>query len=407
MVMKGEPKMTRSGTWVCEKNEEWLEKGERRKRGEGRIWLRGGVWWIQYYVHGRQIRESSHSRKEDVAARLIAKRRAEIEADSFVGPSAQRIRYEQLRDALYADYRANGRRWLRIGKDGRPYVCGVSHLDDFFEGQRALAITTTHIREFIAKRQAESASNGTINRELALLRRMFTLAIEDGVLRLAPHVPLLKEAPPRKGFLEHAEFQKLREKLPEYLRTVLTMGYYTGMRLGEILKIRWNCVDFDRAEITLDPGTTKNDEPRTIPLIGELREMLMIENEKHGDSELVFLRSGERIQTFYKAWRSACERAQLGRVLFHDLRRTGVRNLVRAGVPERVAMMISGHRTRAVFERYNIVSARDLKDAGNKLESYIATQKKKKLQPRQNQFGVNSGTIEHTTRRGQKTLPLN
>ena len=112
------------------------------------------------------------------------------------------------------------------------------------------------------------------------------------------------------------------------------------------------------------------------------------------------------VQTFYKAWRSACERAKLGRVLFHDLRRTGVRNLVRAGVPERVAMMISGHKTRAVFERYNIVSSRDLKDAGNKLESYFATQKEKKPNPRQNPPRDNSGTIERSTRRNQKTPSL-
>src|SRR6266851_1636058 len=184
-----------------------------RNRGDGRVWHRGSIWWIQYYVHGRQIRESSHSHKEEVANRLLAKRCAEIEADTFVGPSAQRLRYEQLRDALYADYRANRRRWLRTGKDGQYYVCGISNLDEFFVGQRALAITTARIREFISNRQAEVASNGTINRELALLRRMFNLAIEDGALRIAPHFPFLKEAPPRKGFLEHAEFQKVRAEL--------------------------------------------------------------------------------------------------------------------------------------------------------------------------------------------------
>jgi len=269
----------------------------------------------------------------------------------------------------------------------------VSHLNDFFARQRALAITTTRIREFIAGRLADCASNGTINRELALLRRMFNLAVEDGTLRTAPHFPMLKEAPARKGFIEYADFQKLRQELPEYLRSVATMAYYTGMRLGEILKIRWNSVDSKNGELRLDPGTTKNDEPRSIPLFGELHEMLKIERERNPASEFVFMRDGRRIGSFYKAWKSACKRAGLDWLLFHDFRRTGIRNLVRAGVPERVAMAISGHKTRAVFERYNIVSGRDLKDAATKLESYLAKQKVKKTRTRKREMGDNSGTI--------------
>jgi len=378
-----------------------------RKRGEGRVWRRGTIWWIQYYAHGHQVRESSHTEKEHVANRLLAKRRAEIDADIFVGPTSQRLRYVQMRDALYADYRANHRRWLRVDKDGHHYVCGMSHLDEFFVGQRAPAITTTRIREFITNRQVEGASNGTINRELALLRRMFNLAIEDGTLRFAPHFPMLKEAAPRNGFLEHAEFQKLRAELPEYLRAIVTMGYYTGMRLGEILRICWGSVDFSRSEISLDSGTTKNDEPRTIPLIGELREMLKIEREKNPDSELVFTHGGERIGSFYKAWKSACERAGLEGLLFHDFRRTGVRNLVRAGIPERVAMAISGHKTRAVFDRYNIISGRDLKDAASKLESYLEKQKPKKTRAERRHIRDNSGTIARGRASGQKPVRVN
>jgi integrase len=378
-----------------------------RRRGDGRLWLRGDIWWIQYYVYGRQVRESSCSTREEVAVRLLARRRAEIEADTFVSLSARRLRYEQLRDGLYADYSANRRRWLRVGKEGQPYVCGISHLDPFFAGRRAVAISTTLIREFITKRQSEGGSNGTINRELALLRRMFNLAIEDGTLRIAPHFPMLKEAAPRKGFLEYTQFQRLRAELPEYLRYIFTMGYYTGMRLGEILNIRWSSVDLEKAEIRLEPGTTKNDEPRTIPLFAELREMLSIEREKHPNSEFIFLRKDHHVHTFYKAWRSACKRADLGRVLFHDLRRTGVRNLVRAGVPERVAMTISGHRTRAVFERYNIVSGRDLRDAAIKLDSYLAGEKARKTRREQKQFGDNSGTIMDRRANSQRRAHLN
>jgi hypothetical protein len=93
-------------------------------------------------------------------------------------------------------------------------------------------------------------------------------------------------------------------------------------------------------------------------------------------AEFVFNLKGERIESFRKAWKSACHPAKLPELLFHDLRRTGVRNLVRAGVPERVAMAISGHRTRSTFERYNITSERDLREAAKKLETYINGQAK-------------------------------
>jgi len=365
-----------------------------RQRGEGRLWQIGRIWWIQYYVHGRQVRESSHSDKKQVAERFLRLRLGEAAAGIAVPPRVARATYEELRDTLITDYEANRRRWLRKGKDGKSYICGVSRLDEFFDGYRAIDITTDAIRKFVRQRQEMGATNGTINRSLALLRRMFRLAVQDSRLRDVPHFPMLKESPPRKGFLEYNEFQRLRDALPEYLRTVVTAAYYTGMRLGEILSLRWRNLDFFEAEARLDPGSTKNDEPRTIPLARELREMLKMERQRNPDAEFVFTRDGEHIQSFRKAWSSACDRAGLSGLLFHDLRRTGLRNLVRAGVPERVAMAISGHRTRAVFERYNIVSGRDLKDAARKLENYLATQN-----------GANSGQIGSMGKTGLNRRP--
>src|SRR5712692_6230627 len=159
----------------------------RRQRGEGRIWRRGRIWWIKYYVRGRPVCESSRSDRRAVAERLLRQRLGEAAAGIASPPRAARISYEQMRDALLADYAVNGRRWLRQGKDGRAYIIGVSHLDHFFSGYRAVNITTDTIRDFIGKRQAEGAANGTINRSIALLRRMFYLAMEDGKLRDVPH----------------------------------------------------------------------------------------------------------------------------------------------------------------------------------------------------------------------------
>jgi len=163
------------------------------------------------------------------------------------------------------------------------------------------------------------------------------------------------------------------------------MAYYTGMRAGELVSLKWEHVDFSARQVRLDPGTTKNDDARTVPLSGELHERLQTMKQErdfhYPDCPWVFSRSGRRIRSFRNSWTGTCERVGLDGLLFHDLRRSGVRNLVRAGVPEKVAMAISGHKTRAIFDRYNITNERDLADAARKLDAYI-------------QNGHNSGTIE-------------
>jgi integrase len=389
----------------------------RRERGEGRLWQIGKIWWIQYYVHGRQVRESSRSKTEIVAKRLLKRRLGEVNAGLITPASIQRLRYESLRAAFLADYRTNRRKSLYKNRAGEEQVCGIKHLDSAFKGFRAVDIPGDPIRDFISRRQAEGAPNSTINRSLAALRRMYFLAKKDGKLRDVPHIPMLKEPPARKGFLEHGDFQKLRQALPEHIRPLLTLGFYTGMRLGELKKLRWSNVNLFDGQIRLDPGTTKNDEARLIPLMGELPEMLRILRQQNQQSDLVFTRKGKPISSFRKAWSRACIEVGLARLrcricdleldekrncancktkvpigralyqglIFHDLRRTGVRNLVRAGVPERVAQAISGHKTRAVFERYNIVSERDLRDAGRKLEVYLAENGATSGQPQEQQ----------------------
>ena len=308
----------------------------------------------------------------------MKKRLIEIGIGSYLGPRAEKVRVADLLDDLFSNYEDNSKSvdWAQIVD---------RHLRPFFGSVQAARIETTDLERYVEHRRLAGRSNGTINRELAFLRRAFYLASRKSPpqMKRVPVFPRLKEAPPRQGFFEYDEFFSLRIELPEYLRPVLTFGYYTGCRKGEILQLQWPRVDLARRVVRLEADETKNEEARTIPLMGELFDVLtlqkQIRDQHWPDCPWVFFRHGKRIKDFRKAWDDAAKRAGLwdeniGRPtkLFHDLRRTGIRNLVRAGVPERVAMAISGHKTRSVFERYNIVSERDLHEAAARLDRHVA-----------------------------------
>ena len=149
-------------------------------------------------------------------------------------------------------------------------------------------------------------------------------------------------------------------------------GYLYGWRKGEITGLTWDKVDWNQGVLRLDPGETKNDQVREIYLNEEcLRDITLLFATRR-NCRYIFHRHGQKIGNFRKAWHTACKKVGISGRIFHDLRRTAVLNPIRSGVPERVAMQITGHRTRAVFDRYNIVSREDLRKATERLDNYVS-----------------------------------
>jgi len=202
-----------------------------------------------------------------------------------------------------------------------------------------------------------------------------------------PHIPMLQEANARQGFFERDQFEAVRARMPQSVRGLVTFAYLTGWRVrSEVMPLTWSQVDMKAGVIRLEPGTTKSGEGRTIYFspIPELRTVMDEQRRLTDDVQRrqgrivvqVFHRSGEPIKSFYKSWRAACRAAGCPGRIPHDFRRTAVRNLVRAGVPEKTAMLMTGHKTREVFDRYDITNDADLRAGAERLaESLTGTKR--------------------------------
>jgi integrase len=338
------------------------------ERGTGRPYLRGGIWWIKYYVPGETNAryESSKSTNKNEAIRLLNQRRREIDRRQ-VSSSTATVR--DLFQLYLADQRKQGR---RSQKQAEGYV--RLHLDPAFGKIKASEITTQKIDSFIEQKQNAGYANASINRWLEALRRAFKLA-ENAVPPLvhkSPRIEKLQENNVREGFLEHEQYVLLRNELPDHQRLVLVIGYHLGMRRGEILQLRWDQVDWDTNLIRLEKRQTKGKQARVAPLYGELRAWLdMAHSMRQPACPFIVSWRGEGISVVKTAWNKARERAKVPCLLVHDLRRTAVRNMIRAGIPEKQAMRISGHKTRSMFDRYDITDERDIQIAGQKLARYL------------------------------------
>jgi integrase len=161
------------------------------------------------------------------------------------------------------------------------------------------------------------------------------------------------------------KYERLRDELPHELKALFVCDYNTGIRKSELLAIQWSQVDFKAGLITLSKGETKGKDARTCPILdGDMHDLLWAayqERQKNWPkSPWVFNRSGKQIKSFRGAWKSACQRAGVSDLHLHDMRRTAVRNMRDAGVPQSIRMQISGHKTDSMERRYSIVDREDI-----------------------------------------------
>jgi integrase len=351
----------------------------KRERGQGGLFKHPKSRFFIAKWYDSEGRPHSQSTRTDIKQEAEKTLRTLMgDADKGVTTRPESIAYAQIREDLLASYRNKGHKSLQVLADGTETIYPLTALDLFFKhpdkGTTVSRITHRTVAGFIAARQAEGIGNAAINNSLALLRRMLRLAKKNYNLPFVASIDLLKPPPPRKGFVSLNDFNRLLQALPKQLRPLVTFLYYSGARKGEACAIRRDQIDLKAALVTLEAEQTKTGEARIIPLPDVLVEMLRKQPMKDG---LAFDSSNLR-----KAWEKACDSVGLGRItpvkgkkyylysglMIHDLRRSGVRNLRKAGVPESVSMKISGHKNRSVFERYNIVDVEDVRQAMRRVE---------------------------------------
>lgn len=353
-------------------------KSKRRKarRPEGRIYEHGRWWWSQRMEHGTRVRESTGipagEENREAAAEWHRKKIAEAVLRD-APPLPGRVMFADMVELLRVHY-VNGRRrsWGRA-------EYAIARLAERFGKSKAREIDAVALDGYVAARSRD-VTLGTVRIELAVLRSMFLLAVRKRRLAAdeVPAFPQIAESRPRKGIFEAADFARMVSHLPDHLQDVARFCYLTGVRKAECLGLQWRDVDTAAKVVRLEQ--TKNGEPRDLAYTRAPELAAIIQRRDEARRDLLRRRGtmtpwlfwhadGKPIRDFRQSWRDACAAAGCPGRLVHDLRRTALTNLVRAGVPEQVAMRISGHRVADVFKRYVIVAQDDVADALSRISA--------------------------------------
>lgn len=333
------------------------------------------IWWCCYYVQGKPVRESCQTEDCNEAKKFLRGRLATADLHKL---SQDRVTVGQLLDLVLEDYKTHNRGSL---PDLKSKI--ESRLGPFFGKMKAAQLGTIDIKGYQTARLRERAAPASVNRELAVVRRALNLGAHHDP-PLVSHVPRFDFLPvdnAREGTITHDQYQALRDALPRHARCALVIAYHCGCRRGEIFKVERRHIDFHDKRILMPGRTTKNRQPKYIPIYGDMAEEIkaaMDESDaeaceaKRKPCPYLIQWRGQAVSSLYTAWDKACKALGLEGTLLHDMRRVAATNMIEAGLSEHEAMEITGHKTPEIFRRYHIVSAKRMAVNAEKLAAHLA-----------------------------------
>lgn len=347
-------------------------------RGDGSIQLRGRVYWLKYRGHRRSAKTGD---PVQARAKLPAFRR-EVDRGDVVTSAENRVLVGELLDDLVTHLT------LQKKASARKLASHVVALKAAIGKTRAATLQTSTVERITSQWLEDGKAPATVSRRLEALRQAYNFArkVTPPKVRAAPYIPLPVVDNARQGFLSRADFlailAALRRRDPD-VADFVEWFFWTSMRPGEIRQLEWSHYDAETAQLHVPPAIAKTRTGRSIAVQGPLLEILKRRQKaRRISTRLIFHRVSRGqvdrpVRDFRALWRLACADVGLvgGRagVAPYDLRRTGLRNIVRATGSERAAMAFSGHKTRRTFDRYNIHSDEDQRGAMDLTASYVAT----------------------------------
>lgn len=345
-------------------------------RGQGSVYKRGQIWWISYWHNNTPYRFSSRSTKRSEAQQLLNAKIAERDQGVLPHSRSPRLRMQQIFQQYCTDLELRNVPSLETSVRSH-----LKPLQTFFANYRPEQVTPALVDSYKKSRRQLGRAVSTVNVELRLLRTALRFAYKRQQIPRVPQFQFLEGEHVREGFLEWEDLQAILPHLPGYLRPWVQFAYWTGWRRKELNTLEWRDIDWENSAIRLRPVNSKTRRGRVVGMSQPLRELL----QQQWDARVlegrivpyVFHHNGRPIGRHYKAWKKAWKLAGRPAKLLHDTRRSAVRNMINAGVPERHAMQVTGHTSRSVFDRYTIVTTAQTEAALDRTAEYVTRQQKK------------------------------